>query len=1030
MIGGVILAGILGVHLAVCPANAQWAVEEVDAPKNFGDGGWLQGTIAVDSSNRPHVAYGGDHLYYAYRNAAGWHVETIDDAPGVGATPAIAIDGSGVVHVVYVGLNKVKYARGNAGAWDIETLVDHDVWQPSVAVDSSGTVHIGFVSRSVGAQYMRGGLGAWSTEDVELDSSQFQGCADLAVFEPVPGTVSVHMVYATNSYTTGPSSLRYAKRDGGAWSTEIVDDTAKPISPTIAVDSSGRVHIGYVTKLDYGDLKYATRAVGETLWSIETADSDPGPFSGIRQTLPALAIWEPAGGGVEVRIVYGYFENPNTQVKCAIRAPAGGWSTEFADASTPRNAKHMALAVDGVGTGHVVYHDWAYDSDFDLRYTAKPLGGSWSPIESVDYTRDVGLYSSIALDGNGKSHISHFDITGADLRYATNATGVWILDTVDAGGVGSNRTSIAVDSANTPHISYPGGGNYYLMHAFGAPGAWTIETVESDWVGGDSDIAVDSADLVHISYNSQAGLKHAVRDALGAWTIETVDNSVEYGGYHSTIAVTSAGQIHIVYFDGVLPPGTVKHAVKPPGGLWDIETLASDVNSWPDPWMALHSTGVLHVVYSTDAGPKYATGGFGAWTFHDLPLGGRPSSIAVDSGGGLHILMHDCPTPAYEYPLKYITGSPGAWTVEDVDPDAYAAWSHVAGDIAVDGSGRPQASYRRHLLGDLYYATRTGVVLGTLTVSTMGSGSVTADGIDCPGDCSESYPEGTPVALTASAAPDWRFDHWSGDLTGSDNPATVTMSAARNVTAHFVRLDSDLSLTKTDSPDPVTTGQPLSYTLVVTNSGPGPAIGVTLTDTLPAGTIFSSANSTQGTCSEAGGIVTCAIGDMANGASVTAIIQVTAPGAAGTITNTASVACTTSDPNPANNATSQSTAVQAPPNLPDLSGSWTMLFWQPAKSKFFLIGWLVVPNTGLTASPTTRARVYLSQDDQYNTGDTLVQTLRVPALKPGASAKLFVFATPPRRTGPQPSYVIAVIDPDNNVAESNETNNLAVGLIR
>src|SRR3989441_5364325 len=32
----------------------------------------------------------------------------------------------------------------------------------------------------------------------------------------------------------------------------------------------------------------------------------------------------------------------------------------------------------------------------------------------------------------------------------------------------------------------------------------------------------------------------------------------------------------------------------------------------------------------------------------------------------------------------------------------------------------------------------------------------------------------------------WRFDTWSGDATGSSNPVSVTMSAARSVTANYV----------------------------------------------------------------------------------------------------------------------------------------------------------------------------------------------------------------------------------------------------
>jgi uncharacterized repeat protein (TIGR02543 family) len=43
------------------------------------------------------------------------------------------------------------------------------------------------------------------------------------------------------------------------------------------------------------------------------------------------------------------------------------------------------------------------------------------------------------------------------------------------------------------------------------------------------------------------------------------------------------------------------------------------------------------------------------------------------------------------------------------------------------------------------------------------------------------------VTLTAVANPGYRFDHWSGDLTGNSNPTTITMDANKVVTAHFTQ---------------------------------------------------------------------------------------------------------------------------------------------------------------------------------------------------------------------------------------------------
>jgi uncharacterized repeat protein (TIGR01451 family) len=131
---------------------------------------------------------------------------------------------------------------------------------------------------------------------------------------------------------------------------------------------------------------------------------------------------------------------------------------------------------------------------------------------------------------------------------------------------------------------------------------------------------------------------------------------------------------------------------------------------------------------------------------------------------------------------------------------------------------------------------------------------------------------------------------------------------------------ADLSLTKSDSPDPVTTGGALAYSLQVANAGPDAATDVIVTDNLPKGASFISAVSTQGSCSvkgkKKGQKVTCALGTLASNAGpvynttpVTITIHVLAPQKAGTISNTASVTSDLKDPKRANNSATATTRV-------------------------------------------------------------------------------------------------------------------------
>jgi uncharacterized repeat protein (TIGR02543 family) len=57
-----------------------------------------------------------------------------------------------------------------------------------------------------------------------------------------------------------------------------------------------------------------------------------------------------------------------------------------------------------------------------------------------------------------------------------------------------------------------------------------------------------------------------------------------------------------------------------------------------------------------------------------------------------------------------------------------------------------------------------------------------------------TYDDGTVVNLTATPAAGYQFAAWTGDLTGADNPATITMTANKNVTATFAEIPSAIPI--------------------------------------------------------------------------------------------------------------------------------------------------------------------------------------------------------------------------------------------
>ena len=78
--------------------------------------------------------------------------------------------------------------------------------------------------------------------------------------------------------------------------------------------------------------------------------------------------------------------------------------------------------------------------------------------------------------------------------------------------------------------------------------------------------------------------------------------------------------------------------------------------------------------------------------------------------------------------------------------------------------------------------------------------------------------------------------------TADPNAGNNSSTATTTVGGGF----ANLTLTKTDSPDPVTPGTNITYTITIANAGPANAATAALSDTTPAGTTFVSLTSPGG----------------------------------------------------------------------------------------------------------------------------------------------------------------------------------------
>lgn len=194
----------------------------------------------------------------------------------------------------------------------------------------------------------------------------------------------------------------------------------------------------------------------------------------------------------------------------------------------------------------------------------------------------------------------------------------------------------------------------------------------------------------------------------------------------------------------------------PQAGVWQVEVIAAELNQDTHP-----ETGALDADYALVAFGVSGTGG-------NVP----PSANFTYTNNVLDVNFTDTSN----------------------DPDGTITnWSWTFGDGATSTAQNPSHSYSSAgtysvslTVTDNDGATDTITqdvdVLGvtySLTTSTTGSGSVTlspAGGV---------YSDGTVVTVTANPGNGASFIDWSGDLSGSTNPTTITMNSNKSVTANF-----------------------------------------------------------------------------------------------------------------------------------------------------------------------------------------------------------------------------------------------------
>ena len=513
-----------------------------------------------------------------------------------------------------------------------------------------------------------------------------------------------------------------------------------------------------------------------------------------------------------------------------------------------------------------------------------------------------------------------------------NATGSTLVYSTYLGGTSDDRgRGIAVDGTGNAYVTgttfsadFPvatafqvalGGDRDAFVTKLNAAGS---SILYSTYVGGSArdegrNISVDFAGNAYVTGSTQssnfptasplqasfAGFFDAFVTKLNATGSSLVYSTYLGGGGDDRgqgITVDTAGNVYVTGFTGSdnFPTASPFQATHGLGGL--------------DAFLAKLNAAGSALVYSTYLGGNGNDEGRG---------------IAVDGAGSAYVTgktdSTDFPTAS---PLQPVKGSGiDAFIAKIIDaaalladlsiaktdaPDPVTAGSNLTYTITVTNNGPNDAS--SVIVADTLPAGVAFVSSSASQGSCSGTSTVTCN----LGTINNGASATITIVITPLAA--GTLDNVASvtstvsdsDVTNNRISTSTTVNAAPVPDA-----DADLALSKIDSPDPVTAGSNLTYTITVMNNGPNPASDVIVTDTLPAGVVFVSSSASQGSCSGTS-TVTCNLGTINNGASATVTLLIT-PTTAATLSNTASVTSSVPDPDSSNNSVAESTLVNAPP---------------------------------------------------------------------------------------------------------------------
>jgi hypothetical protein len=317
------------------------------------------------------------------------------------------------------------------------------------------------------------------------------------------------------------------------------DTSGSPVDQ--AIETSGSTGTHPDIHLDGSNIPFVIFARGATSGAIYTSNKSSGSWSAaslaLNLTSSSHLSFERASNGR----FYGAFYRgtSGTRDLLAGNNDSGTWTSLNLD--TPNSVGTFATSkLDSTGWQHIAYYD---ATNLDLRYTRFKVGQSVQAPVVVDSTGSVGTYSKILVDSTDRAHILYFDATNTALKYATNASGSWVVTTLQSPTTTDNMgnfVTAVIDGSNNLHVFYANttASKIMYMKKDSASGGWSVpEQIHSSnnmRVNLEMSAAFGSDGLVHLVLheNTTQDLVYAYGER-GSWKTEVIASTGSTGRYPS-----------------------------------------------------------------------------------------------------------------------------------------------------------------------------------------------------------------------------------------------------------------------------------------------------------------------------------------------------------------------------------------------------------------------------------------------------------------------------------------------------------------